>query len=99
MLRPLGAARTETTDQAVAPSLSELSDGFARRLAEARQQARDKLDSFTSKSSGELVVRVSLELRDREIRSAADIDMLLDEIRKRLLEELDRADKVRLYLS
>jgi hypothetical protein len=52
-----------------------------------------------SKTSGELIVRVSLELRDREIRSVADIDTLLDEIRKRLLDELDRAEKVRLYLS
>ncbi len=99
VLRPLGAARTETTDQAVYPPLSEVSDGFARRLVEARQQARDKLDSLTSKTSGELIIRVSLELRDREIRSPADIDTLLGEIRKRLLDELDKAEKVRLYLS
>jgi hypothetical protein len=99
VLRPLGAARTETTDQAVYPPLSEVTDGFARRLAEAKQLARDKLHGFMSKTSGELIVRVSLELRDREIRSVADIDTLLHEIRKRLLDELDKAEKVRLYLS
>lgn len=99
LLRLLGAAKTETTDQAVYPSLIELADGFARRLAEAKQQARAKLDSLISKSSGELVVRVSLELHDREIRNVADIDALLDEIRRRLLAQLDKADKVRLRLS
>jgi hypothetical protein len=99
VLRPLSAAKTETTEEALYPSLAELSDGFVRRLAEAKQQAKDKLDSLISKTSGELVIRVSLELQNREIRSAADVDALLDEIRRRLLEQLDKADKVRLRLS
>src|SRR5690606_13072805 len=96
VLRPLNTAKTETTEEAVYPSLAELGDGFARRLADAKREAEAKLDSLVSKTSGELVVRVSLELRDREIRSAADVDTLLDEIRMQLLEQLERGEKVRL---
>jgi hypothetical protein len=48
-----------------------------------------------SKTSGELIVRVSLELRDREIRNVADIDTLLNEIRKRLLPNCQHAARHR----
>jgi hypothetical protein len=99
VLRPLWSARYETSEEAVYPGLSELATGFATRLADARQSALDKLLALESKSSGELIVRVSLELHDREIRSAADVDALLDEIRKRLLEQLAKAEKVRVRLS
>lgn len=97
VLRPLSAAKTETTEEAVYPSLAELSDGFARRLAAATQQAKDTLDALIS-GSGKPIIRISLELElhDREIRSIADIDALLDDIRRRLLTELDKADQARL---
>jgi hypothetical protein len=48
-----------------------------------------------AKSSDELIVPLDLGLKDREIWSAADIDALLDEIRKRLLEQLAKV-RVRL---
>jgi hypothetical protein len=84
-----GTAKTET----------EPGDGFARRLSDAKREAEAKLDSLVSMSSGMLVVRVSLELRDREIRSAADVDALLDELRMQLLEQLERGEKGSLRLS
>jgi hypothetical protein len=99
VLRPIWVARYETTEQALYPGLSELRAGFPQRLAEARQSALDKLLALESKSSGELIVRVSLELKDREIRSTSDIDALLDEIRRRLLEQLAKAEKVRVQLD
>ncbi len=99
VLRPINAAKTETTQDALAPRLSALSDGFASKLAEAKKEALAKLDQLAPREQGELVIRVSLELHDREIRNAADVDALLDEIRTRLLQQLEKSDKVRLRLT
>ncbi len=99
VFRLIAAAKTETHQDALAPRLAALSDGFKSRLVQAEQAATAKLEQLAVREQGELVVRVSLELRDREIRSAADVDALLDEIRTRLLEQLDKSDKVRLRLT
>ena len=99
VLRPIGAAKTETTQEALAPRLVALSEGFAAKLTKAKAEARAMLEGLAPREQGELVIRVSLELHDREIRSAADVDALLDEIRVRLLQQLDKSDKVRLRLT
>jgi len=99
VLRPIQAATTETTQDALAPSLSTLSDSFAPKLADAKCQAVAKLDQLATQEQGELVIRVSLKLHDREIRNASDVDALLDEIRTRLLQQLEKSDKVRLRLT
>lgn len=99
VLRPINAAKTETTQDAIAPSLASLSEGFATKLAHAKSEALTKLDQLASREQGEIVVRVSLELHDREIRNAADVDALLNEIRTRLLQQLNKSDKVRLRLT
>ena len=65
----------------------------------AANSSASPFDQLAPREQGELVIRVSLELHDREIRNAADVDALLDEIRTRLLQQLEKSDKVRLRLT
>jgi hypothetical protein len=99
VLRPIAAAVRETTDEAIAPTLAQILDGLAARLEEAKVAARDLLDSVQRDATGEVTVKVTFEIRDREIRSEKDVEALLDEIRTRLLDQLKKGPKVRLRLS
>ncbi len=75
-------------------------DGLKQQLEDAVTSATIKLDSLTSEGSGDIVVRVSLDVRDRVITSADDVEAQLDEIRQRLLTQLEReGQRVRLRLS
>ncbi len=99
VLRPITLALRETGDDQVAPPLASLLDGLNDRLAAAREAASKLIDEFCSEGTGSVVVRVSLDVRDRVITSAADVEALLDEIRNRLLAQLDReGQKVQLRL-
>jgi len=100
VLRPITLALRETSEDQIAPALASLLDGLNERLASAHEAASIKIDEFSSERTGDVVVRVSLGIRNREIRSAGDIEALLNEIRTRLLAQLDReGQKVRLRLD
>ena len=99
VLRPVRQCVTETTVGAVAPALNQLLDGLELRLREAETLAEDRVDELRNKDGGDLVVKVTIEIRNREIRDEKDVDALLDEIRTRLMQQLDKGHKVRLRLS
>ena len=42
------------------------------------------------------IVKVDLGLRNRELRTAADVEALVDEVRKRLLDKINQGVRVRL---
>lgn len=96
VLRPLALALTETTPEAVAPPLSALKDAFTGTLERAEDQANDHLDDILSEGQKPLVKRVDLQLRNRDIVTEADVDALVDEVRKRLMEQLRSGARVRL---
>jgi len=98
LLRPVTKALDENGPEAVAPSLKALLDGFPARLRGVVEHAQEEVDALRDAQSGEVVVKVTMEIRNREIRSVADVDALLDEIRTRLMEQLDKGQKVRLRL-
>lgn len=89
VLRPITAAMTDTTPEAVAPSLTRLRDGFEYRLQEAEEHAIEVLDELRAEKV--FVVKVDLGLKNRELASVSDIDALLAELRERLLKQLDPA--------
>ncbi len=95
VLRPIALAVSTTAEDAIAPTLQQLRDGFAVRLAAAEEEANDELDRLRSKT--QLVVRVDLALRNREVGSEAEIAALLDEIRKRLIDHIRTGARVRLH--
>jgi hypothetical protein len=96
VLRLITAAVLETSEEAVAPTLARITEGLAVRLEEAVRLAEDRLGEVRATRTGEVLVTVSLEIRNREIRDERDLEALLEEIRERLMAQLTKGQKVRL---
>lgn len=96
VLRPLNNVATDTTPEAVAPALYELKDPFALRLQRAEEDANQLLDDILSEGDQPLIARVDLKLHNRELTTTADVDALIDEIKRRLMEQIRAGVRVRL---
>jgi len=96
VLRPITAALRSTTPEAVAPSLHELRVDFEAALRRAVDDASALLDELLAAKDDKPVVRVELNLRNREVATRAELDTVLDEVRTRVGEQLDKGHKVRL---
>lgn len=96
VLRPIKEAETQTTADAIAPGLIALEEGFQSALHRAEETANDRLDEILSRDDEKLVVKVNLSLRNREVTTVEEVDTLLDEIRKRLLEQIEAGARVRI---
>lgn len=92
VMRPLAGVVKDTTSDAVAPSLRELISPFAAALQDAEGAANDRLDEYGKK----LVVTIDLSLRNREIETEEQVNALIDEIKKRLLEKVQTGVRIRL---
>jgi len=96
VLRPIALAVTNTTAEAVAPPLKALKDAFRLALQNAEEQANETLDEILSEGEKPLIVKVDLSIRNREVTTEAEVDTLVEEIRKRLLEQVKSGARVRI---
>ena len=96
VLRLIEDAEDKTTPQAIAPSLATLKSLFQMRLQDAIRASNERLDRFLSEGDRPMIVPVDLKLHNRELTSVDDIDVLLSEIRERLVEQLKSGQRVRL---
>ena len=96
VLRPIALAMTSTTAEAIAPTLAALKDPFRLALQSAEEEANETLDQILSEGARPLIVKVDLSLRNREITSEAEVNTLVEEIRRRLLEQVHAGARVRL---
>jgi hypothetical protein len=96
VLRPLAAALDDTPVDAIAPPLLSLSDSFTARLDAGARQANKILDKLLSEQHGSPVREFQLNLRDRELQTEAEVEAMLDELRRRLLEHIRAGARVRL---
>jgi len=96
LLKILEGAADNTTPTAIAPSLSQLQDPFTLRLQRAEVEANEKLDKLLSEGDKPLIVPMDLSLHNREIKTEADVDALVDEIRERLMQQVKSGQRVRL---
>jgi hypothetical protein len=96
VLRHLALAVTDTSAEAIAPSLEALGTPFQLALHQAEETANETLDEILSEGKRPLIVKVDLSLRNRELTSEAEVDSLLQEIRKRLLEQIAAGARVRI---
>lgn len=96
VLRPIAEAVTDTSEDAVAPSLLALKEPFALALRRAEDNANEILDELLSGGSKPLITRVDLKLHNREIATESDVEALIKEIRERLLDQIRSGSRVRL---
>ena len=95
VLRPIAVALPNTTEEAVSPALIDLR-GAHIALARAEEDANENLDKILSEGDEPQVRKVAVRLRNREIKSQADLDTVIDEIRSRVEPELREGRRVRL---
>lgn len=95
VLRPLTQATWDTSDQAIAPSLIQLRDQFPGRLRAAEEEANELLDRELEKLDEQVVVKVPMALRGRELTDEAHLEALLGEIRERVEPLLKDKKRVR----
>ncbi len=96
VLRPIAEALPDTSEEAIFPELTQLRDGARHALDEAAEEANERLDQILSEDDEVPVRKVGLRLRNREIRSQAELDRMLDELRSRIEPELRAGRRVRL---
>ena len=96
VLRPLTEAVISTTSKAIAPSLLALKEPFLLALQKAEEQSNDILDSILSQGENSFIQPFDLKLKNRELKSEADVEALVEEIRAMLLEHLRAGTRIRL---
>ncbi|MEI8251049.1 MAG: BREX system P-loop protein BrxC [Synechococcus sp. ELA057] len=98
VLTPLTASRTETDEEAIAPSLVDLKDPFVARLQRAYREACETLDRMllvTGKAT-QLTQQVDLGLHNRELTNEEEVQALAREIESRLLPLVQQGGRVRI---
>lgn len=96
VLKPIRDALVDTTPEAVSPTLSFLRDSVPARLKEAMGEANRRLDAFLADIDKIQIVEVRTGLGGRELQNADDVDRLLQELRERLLAQLQGDVRIRL---
>ena len=96
VLRPLNDAVTNTTAEAVAPTLTALKEPFEAALERAEDEANERLDGILSEGSRPIIVKVDLGIRNREVGTEAEVEALVANIRERLLEQVRAGQRVRI---
>ena len=96
ILRPMTEALYATTPDALRPTLVQLRDTATSKLHEAELEANERLDSILAQSTATQVIQLPLLLSGREISTREEVDMLLHELRERLLAQLKENTRIRL---
>lgn len=69
---------------------------FQTALREATEPDNEHLDEVLSAGNKPTIGNVPLTLRNRELSTAAEVEELLDEVRKCLMERINACERVRL---
>lgn len=100
VLRPITLAGSETDAETTHPPLLDLDAPFVVRLNRAVDEANNLLDGFLRPADPVApavpIIKVSPRLRGRQIKSEADVDAILSELRERLMEQLRSGAHIRL---
>lgn len=96
VLNPVQKAVTDTTQDAVYPSLLELRDSATLRLQTAEQEANNYLDNTLSEVTDEQVIQLPLNLSGREVSTPEEIEALANQIKERLLDQLKPNTRIRI---
>ncbi|MEL6352961.1 MAG: BREX system P-loop protein BrxC [Cyanobacteria bacterium J06627_28] len=100
VLRPLRAAASSTTKEAIAPTLLELKGQGPERLHVAREQANRRFDEALAQRTGAQVVELNVTalLANKEISSVAEMDALVNQMREQVADKLAGDETIRVRL-
>jgi hypothetical protein len=100
VLRSFVQASANVERDATSPALSALRDQLTLALQQAEEKANERLDELLSEledaDKPKLVKKLDLGLRHREVSTEAEVDVLVEEIRKRLIEQIKAGVRVRI---
>jgi len=96
ILRPIAETIVDTTPEAISPTLVEVRDRFASRIAQAEDLANERLDEQLSKGNDGQVVRVETHLRGREVASREQLKAVLNELEEQIGPLVDQGARVRI---
>lgn len=96
VLRPIAEALTDTSEDALFPSLMELRDRFASRIGPAEELANDRLDEALSRKTEKQVLKIDAQLRGREVASRDQLHAMFKELEDRIGPLLDQGARVRI---
>jgi TRAP-type C4-dicarboxylate transport system substrate-binding protein len=97
VLQTIWQAVYDTTAEALYPPLLELRDTAQLKLGRAAEEAHQYLSEELSKK-GEEVVEFRLNLQNREVSSPDQVEALVEQLRHRLLAQLQGKSQIRLRL-
>jgi hypothetical protein len=98
VVRPIQSAMYDTTAEALYPSLLELRDTSVLKLQKAAEQADMALDNALSQTTDEQVIQVALNLKGEEVSTPEEVEALVNQLRDRLLAQLQGKANVRIRL-
>jgi hypothetical protein len=96
VLRPIQEATYDTTQDAVFPTLIELRDSAVLSLQKAAERANRYLDDAISQVTDEQVIQVAVNLVGREVSTPEEVEVLVNQLRDRLLSQLKENVRIRL---
>ncbi len=96
VLRPIQQASSDTTADAIYPSLLKLKDTAAIQIQSAEAKANTILDNVLSEETKEEIIQLSLNLSGREISTPEDVEVLVNQIKERLLAQLKANTRIRI---
>ena len=89
-------AAAGTDDRAIAPALEALEGQLSARRDAAESKAMAHLDALLERLGESPTVELTLDFAGREIKTEADMERLLSELRRRILHELSAKHRVRI---
>jgi hypothetical protein len=96
VLKPISEVLAGADGEALQPTLLILRDGYQVNLRRALEEANERLDQILSSGAKPAIRKLPLNLHNREITSPEELEQLLQELRARVLEQLEAGVRVRL---
>jgi len=96
VLQPIRDAVYDTTEDALAPALLEMDEGFRSRLARGEEEANERLDRAVEAVIEKPVVKVEARIHNRVLAEPGELKNLLRELEDRLGPPLEEGKRVRI---
>jgi hypothetical protein len=96
IFRPVKQASSDTTADALYPTLLKLKDTAAIQIQLAEAEANTNLDNVLSEETKEEIIQFALNLSGKEISTPEDVEALVKQIKERLLAQLKANTRIRI---